>query len=96
METMESAELGFGSVEACQMEIGITCEECVWHDPCVGNVGIDEYYDDLDDQVVVQSFSGVCKNCGNDYDVDVLQGESPVLGDDCPNCGCEIVWKEWR
>lgn len=29
-------DLGFGAVEACQAGIGITCEECRYHDVCLG------------------------------------------------------------
>ena len=29
-------DLGFGDRDACQAEIGITCEECKYHDVCIG------------------------------------------------------------
>lgn len=37
METWNEVNLGFGAVEACQLEIGITCEECRYHEACRGD-----------------------------------------------------------
>lgn len=34
---LKGVELGFGSVEACQAAIGISCSECRYRQACLGD-----------------------------------------------------------
>ena len=37
---LKGVELGFGSVEACQAAIGISCSECRYRVACLGDQGV--------------------------------------------------------